>query len=114
MDDEENRGETWLWDCEWGWLQRQRSPEPKPLDEEKMLFTDAGDKVGTMIGPDQRFRFSHQNTCYLTSAPKGGLQSRNPKLCNEIKLEKYHSQFYLTRSQMNYALFFWSRKGENN
>lgn len=111
MGGEENRGETWLGDCERGWLQRQRSPEPKPQDEEKMLLTDAGDEVGTMM--IEGFRFSQQSTCYLTSAPKGGLQSRNPKHCNGIKLEKCHSQFYLARSQMNYSLF-WSRKGENN
>lgn len=75
-----------------------------------MLLSDAGDEVGMMIGPDQGSRFSHQSTCYLTSVLKGGLQSRNPKLCNGIKLEKCHSQFYSARSQMNYALFFGPEK----
>lgn len=67
-----------------------------------MLLTDARDEVEMMAGPDQGSRFSHQSTCYLTnltSALKGGLQSRNPKLSNGIKLEKFHSQFHLARSQ---------------
>lgn len=109
----ESWGETWLGNCEWGWLQRQQSPEPKPQDEEKMLLTDAGDEVEMMAGSDQGSHFSHQSTCYLTSASKGGLQSRNPKLCNGIKLEKFHSQFYLARSQW-IMHFFRSRKGENS